>query len=134
MTIMSPREAQHYGVAAIGSAGRFTVEILETTDNPATRLMSIEAGGWSLCFALAERGDAQALSFLREHAGQAVFSELVIGSFLGAPVVLIKDDEFPDRFYLRAFANGHLLEFVLTADALTEFTDAVAQVVHNLKS
>ena len=129
MPIMSPREAQHYGVAAIGSAGRFTVEILETTDNPAARLMSIDAGGWSLCFALVERGDAQVLSFLRKHAGRrVVFSELVIGSFLGAPVVLIKDDEFSDRFYLRAFANGHLLEFVLTADALTEFTEAVAQI------
>jgi hypothetical protein len=125
---MSPREAQHYGVAAIGSAGRFTVEILETTDNPNARLMSIEAGGWSLCFALAERGTAQVLSFLRVHAGRVVFSELAIGSFLGAPVILIKDDEFPDRFYLRVFANGHLLEFVLTADALTEFTEAVAQI------
>ena len=133
MTIMSPREVQHYGVAAIGSAGRFTVEIIETTDNPAARLMSIEAGGWSLCFALVERGDAQVLSFIREHTGRVVFSELAIGSFLGAPVVLIKDDEFPDRFYLRAYADGHLLEFVLVADALTEFTDAVAQAVHNLK-
>ena len=131
---MLPHAAQHYGVAAVGSAGRFTVEILEAADRPAARLMSIEAGEWSICFVLADHGETRLLAFLLEHTGHAMFSVLTIGSFLGAPVVLIKDDEFADRFCLRAFAEGHLLEFVLAADRLAEFTKAVAQTVQDLKS
>jgi len=91
---LCPREAQHYGVAAIGSAGRFTVEILETTDNRPPELMSIEAGSWSLCFRIWLNMRCTGLSFLREHAGRVVFSDWLSVPFLGAPVVLIKDDEF----------------------------------------
>jgi hypothetical protein len=132
---MLPGRGQPYGVAATGTAGRFVIEILEIADGTAASLMSIEAGAWSLCFALDDDGNtAQILSFLREHTGRVRFSELVIGSFFDAPMVLIKDSEFPDRFWLRAFADGHLLEFVLAADTLTEFTDALAQVVHDLNS
>ena len=77
---------------------------------------------------------ARILSFLREHTGLLVFSELVVGSFHGAPVRLIKDHEFADRFWIRAFGDGDMVEFVLAADDLNEFTDAVAQAVQDLQT
>jgi hypothetical protein len=70
------------------------------------------------------------LSFLQQHTGQLI----VIGSFQGAPVSLIKDDEFADRFWLRASGAGQMVEVVLAADDLAEFTDAVAQAVQDLQS
>jgi len=51
-----------------------------------------------------------------------------------APVSLVKDDEFADRFWLRVYGDGPMAEFVLAADDLTEFTVAVAQVVQDLQS
>ena len=71
-----------------------------------TMQMGINARAWSFRFALSSRDDvARRLSFLREHTGRLVFSELVVGSFHSAPVRLIKDDEFADRFWFRAHGD-----------------------------
>jgi len=40
-------------------------------------------------------------------------SEIVVGSFHDVPVRLIKDDEFADRFWFRAYGGGPMVEFVL---------------------
>ena len=126
---------RHYGAAGVGSSSRFDVAIDEAVDDANHLQMSIEARGWSFRFALSTRDDAALmLSFLREHTGRVAFAEVVVGSFLGTPVSLIKDDEFSDRFYLRAFAGDQLLSFVLAADDLTGFADALAQAVQDLQS
>ena len=120
---------EHYGVLAIGRSGRFTVEILEA--RAGARLMSIEADGWSLTFALNEHRLADILTHLR---GGGQSAKLQAGIFLGAPVILIRDNEFSDRYFLRAYKEGHLLEFVLAAEQLAQFTAAVAQACHDLAS
>lgn len=124
---MTPNTPERFGLAAIGKAGHFTVEILE--DRAASRLMSIEADGWSFSFALSERDPTVILTHLR---GGSELSELRIGVFLGAPVILIRDDEFGDRYFLRTFKDGHVLDFVLVADQLSQFTDAVRQALDDL--
>jgi hypothetical protein len=55
------------------------------------------------------------------------------GSFHGATVRLIKDDEFADRFWLRANGDDQLAEFTLTAEDFSELTDTLAQVVEQLQ-
>lgn len=130
---MSAIPPKHYGLAAVGGTSRFDVEIDEANDDPNDVQMSITTRGWSFCFRLSARADvSRMLSFLREHTGHLVFSELVIGSFHGAPVLLVKDREFADRFWLRAHRDGQEVEFVLAADDLPQFTDAVAQAVQDL--
>jgi hypothetical protein len=132
---MSPNPPKNYGLAGLGCTNRFDVEIDEALDEPGDTLMSIHARSWSFQFGLAAREEvARMLSFLREHAGRLMFAELGVGSFHGAPVSLVKDDEFGDRFYLKAFGSGHLLSFVIAGDDLAEFTDAVAQAVEDLQS
>jgi hypothetical protein len=64
--------------------------------------------------------------------GSTVLSELVVGSYLGAPVLLVKDSD--NRFWLRAFRDGEMVEFVLVADDLMEFTGAVAQAAKDLEN
>jgi len=49
-------------------------------------------------------------------------------------VLLIKDSEFADRFWLRASGSGQGVELVLVGDDLIEFTDAVGQAVKDLRS
>lgn len=58
---------------------------------------------------------------------------MVAGSFYGTPVRLIKDNEFADRFWLRASGGGDMVEFVFTANSLTEFTNAVTQAVDDFQ-
>jgi hypothetical protein len=132
---VSATPPKHYGCAAVGSTSRFDVEIDEALDDPDDIQMSIRARGWSFRFALTRRDDvARILAFLRDQTGRVVFSELAVGSFHGAPVFLIKDNEFGDRFWLRAHGAGQVVDFVLAADDLADFTDAVAQAVHDLQS
>lgn len=126
---MIPNPPQNYGLAAIGRVERFTVEILETSAG--SHVLSIESDTWSFSFALNEHTPAEILAHLR---GSGATGELRVGIFLGAPVLLIRDEEFSDRFFLRFFRDGDVLDFVLAADLLAQFTDAMAQAVHDLAS
>jgi len=130
---MSATSPKQYGAAAVGRTSRFDVEIDEALRDATDLQMSIGTHSWTFRFALSARDDvARILSFLREHTGRLVFSELAVGSFNGAPVLLVKDDEFVDRFWLRARGVGQMVEFALAADDLVEFTEAVAQAVQDL--
>jgi hypothetical protein len=129
---MSNTRPKHYGVVGIGRTDRFDVEIDEALDDSNEVRMEImaKARGWLFRFALSSRDEpARILSFLQEHTGRFLFSELVVGSFHGAPVLLIKDNEFADRFWLRTTEAGQMVQFVLAADDLNDLTDAVAQAV-----
>ncbi len=132
---MSTTPPKEYGAAAVGKTSRFDVVIDEALDDASDIQISISTRSWSFRFALSAREDvARMLSFQREYTGRLVFSELAVGSFQGAPVRLIKDNEFADRFWLRAYGDGSMVEFVLAAEDLAEFTDAVAQAVQDLQS
>jgi len=131
---MSATPPKQYTAAAVGKTSRFEVEIDAAVDDSDIQ-MSIGTRTWTFRFALSARTDvARILSFLREHTGRLEFSEIVVGSFHDAPVRLIKDDEFADRFWFRAYGGGPMVEFVLAADDLTEFTDTVAQAVQDLQN
>jgi hypothetical protein len=130
---MSSTSPKRYGAAAAGSTARFDVEIDEALDDASDLQISITARDWSFRFALSSRSDVtKALEFLREHTGRCVFSEISIGSFQGVPVLLVKDCEFADRFWLRGAGDGQLVEFTLAGDNLVEFTRVVAQAVQDL--
>ena len=97
---MSAIPPKHYGAAGVGSTSRFDVEIDEALDDASDLQMSIRTRSWTFRFALSAREDvAQILSFLLEHTGRLEFSEIVVGSFHGASVVIVKDREFADRFW-----------------------------------
>ena len=127
---MTPNTPEQYGLAAIGKAGQFTVEVLETS--AASYLMAIEAGSWSLSFALSSEDDLKKI--LTHLRGNCKSSKLSAGLFLGAPVILIKDDEFSERYFLGASKDGHVLDVVLAADGLAQFTGAVARALDDLSN
>ncbi len=53
--------------------------------------------------------------------------------FLRAPVSLIKDSEFPDRFWLRTAGAGQMMELMFAACELGEFTNAVTEAIQELQ-
>jgi hypothetical protein len=132
---MSESPTKHYGAAGVGCADHVSVEIDEALDDPDDLQMCVSTRAWSFRFSLSSRAHApQMLAFLRKQNRTVTFSEFVVGSFLGAPVLVVKDDEFADRFWLRAFGSGKSVEFVLAADDLARFIDAVAEAVEDLES
>ena len=130
---MSAEKLKHDGAAAVGRAGQFEIEIDEPLDGGTPLLMSIGTRGWQFRFELAECATASLLlTFLREQSGQLKFSELLVGSFQGSRVLLIKDNEFPDRFFLRAIGDKVTAEFTLLGNDLRDFTSAIEQAVEDL--
>jgi hypothetical protein len=119
-------QADSFGVAALGKAGTFTVEALSQPHGG--WLLSVESPAWCFDFALAcPAAVGELAAFLRSHAGRIGFAELAVGSFGGACVRVVKDDEFADRFFLRAAGGGSLVEFILAGPAAQEFAAAVAE-------
>lgn len=131
---MSAIPPKQYGSIAVGSKNRFDVEVDEAFDDPDDVQMTLTAPGWSFRFNLIDHSGVRKLrSFLQEHVGRLVFSELVVGSLHGTPVLIIKDDECADRFWIRAYGAGQLVEFTLTAEHhLNDLTDAVSQAAECL--
>lgn len=118
-------QADSFGLTALGKAGTFTVEVLYHPNEG--WLLSVESPAWCFEFALAHRGAVGELAtFLHSHAGREQFAELVVGSIGGIVVRVVKDDEFADRFFLRAAGVAWLVEFTLVGGAAQEFMAAVA--------
>ena len=123
--------ANTFACEAFGKAGTFTVEVLRSSDG--TLLMSIESPVWNFHFKLASPAALGELAgFLRSYVRRTEFAELVIGSFCGASVVIVKDDEFDDRVILRALCDGALVYFKMVGSATEDFVSAVAQAAEEL--
>jgi len=119
-------DADHYSCEAFGKAGNFTVEVLSKSDGKL--LLSIESPAWDFCFELVSPATVGVLAaFLRRYNGRAEFAELVIGSFCGAAVEIVKDDEFVDRLLLRALGGDRLVYFTMVGSATDDFVSAVLQ-------
>ncbi|HEX4608601.1 MAG TPA: hypothetical protein VH092_10395 [Urbifossiella sp.] len=116
----------NFGLAALGRVGAFTLEVLSRPEGGWA--LSVESPAWCFEFPLAGPAVVGELdAFFRSYAGRSEFSELVIGSFGVAVVKVVKDDEYADRFYLRAAGDGLLTEFTLVGLMAQEFAAAVAE-------
>lgn len=115
-----------FGLAASGKGGGFTVEVLSRPTDGWS--LSVESPVWCVEFELTTPGTVGELAaFLRSHAGRAGFAELVVGMLGGMTVRMVKDDEFTDRFFLRAAGGGMLVEFTLAGGIEGDFAQAVAE-------
>jgi hypothetical protein len=116
----------NFGLAALGKAGGFTVEILSRPDSGWS--VAIESPGWCFEFEITRPGMIAALAaFLCSHNGRTEFADLVVGVFGEIPVRVVKDDEGSDRFFLRAAGDGSLVEFTLVGEATLALAAAVAE-------
>ena len=119
-------QADSYGLAALGKAGVFTVMVQSRPDGRWS--LYVESPAWCFAFELVGPGAvAELAAFLRSRTGHAEFAELVVGSFGGVPVWMVKDDESADRFFLRAAGGGLLVDLTLIGGTAQEFADAVAE-------
>lgn len=114
-----------WGAAAVGSSGEVTVELDEATSGPERWRLTVTTSRWHLRFEVATPlAMEQLLEFIRAHNGGTAFATLPLGTFLGAPVVLRKDDEYPDRFFL-VLEGEQIAFFNLSGDELYDLTAAI---------
>ncbi|HWB02423.1 MAG TPA: hypothetical protein VG796_05315 [Verrucomicrobiales bacterium] len=126
-------EENHFDLIATGHAGRFRIEVDEPAGGPEVLFMTIIASGWDFRFSIPDPGVLpKALSFLSETSGTCIFSEIVLGSFRAAPVRLIKDDEFEDRFWIRAYEGGEMVEFTIVAPDIHDLIGAIGNALDDL--
>ena len=120
-------DSNSYGLSASGMAGDFTVEVLSLPDGGG--LFCIQSPTWCFDFELSDPSAVGELAeFLQTYADRAEFAEMAIGSFGGASVRMVKDNEFEDRFFIRATCTGPMVEFTLVGNAAKDFVSAVVEV------
>jgi hypothetical protein len=115
-------------VTAFAKAGPVSIELLSRAG---IHIFAIETPGWSLDFQLRDGDLKWLVSFMRTHANRAMFAECVAGSFLGQPVRLIQDDEFPDRLWFRISSEGQLADFPMFGPITRWFAEAVAELAYS---
>jgi hypothetical protein len=127
------KNANKWGLAALGRHGRIQIHL----DEPSTgdRPWHLQIGGkeWQFAFEVAGANAARDLSaFVKQHAGRSVFAEHHLGSFHTADVVVVKDSEFADRFWLRIRGEGQMAEITIQAEDAVAFGKALEDLVSDL--
>ena len=122
-----------WGLAALGRHGSIEIDL----DEPITgdRPWRLQIGGkdWQFAFDVAGAKTARDLSaFVKVHAGRNVFAEHHIGSFQAADVVLVKDSELADRFWLRIRGEGQMAEITIQAEDAVALGKALEDLVSDL--
>jgi hypothetical protein len=112
--------------------GRFREVRMDLDEVPESDayLWTIHVTGWCFYFMVPTWDRVkETLAFFRSHHGTQVLSTMVVGTFINAPVRLIKDSEFEDRFWLRTGQDGQMCDFTLCGDLVIAFMDQLSSIV-----
>lgn len=74
------------------------------------------------------------LAFLRKHLNSSEFAELRLGTFGfgSASVSIIKDDEFPNRFFLCVLSGDGAVRYTLNVNELGDYIGALLRAAEGL--
>jgi hypothetical protein len=132
---------ESFGLAAIGSDGGWEVALDETTSGAQKWFAQIEGHSVYLYFAV--RSPAvigEMLDFFTTPSTENALSRrstrngrIIIGNDKEAPVTLVRDDEFADRYFLVAETKGALVARLTIGGAdLTSIVNALRQAKEDL--
>lgn len=131
---MTTALTETWGVAACGSRGKISVEVDEALSGRERWQLTIECPTWCFRFEISGvQAVADWLAFLQEHHGKMQWAERSIGTFLRRKVWIIKDDEFPDRFFLNVRA-AQMVSFTLVDPEVQDLIEALSQALKDLES
>ena len=125
------------GLLAIGSSGQWEIAIDETTSGPARWFAQLDGPSVSFHFEIASVAVVGKLIRFLEPRPSANSSKrnglLVIGQAGNAVITLIKDDEYPNRFFLIVGPiEGPIVRFVIAEPDAAQIADALRQVEEDL--
>jgi hypothetical protein len=97
--------------------------------------LQISGNGWECVFNVSNADAARDFSaFVKNHANRKLFVEHRVGSFQGADVVVVKDSEFADRFWLRIRGAGEMVELTFQAENAVALEKALDDLVSDLST
>lgn len=122
-----------FGLAGNGRSGSIAIALDEPTNDDGPWSLQISGKGWWFRFDVAGSNAArEATIFVREHLNREIFAEHRLGTFQSADVILVKDSEFADRFWLRVRGAGQMAEVTIWDADAPALLDALEQLVSNL--
>lgn len=72
------------------------------------------------------------LAFMRRNLNTSAYAELELGTLRSATVSIIKDDEFPNRFFLCVFADDGAVRYTLNVDELGDYIGGLTRAADSL--
>jgi hypothetical protein len=125
--------AHHWGAAAVGRHGSIEAGLLEPVGHEGPWLLQLSGKDWHFAFGVSGANAVRELSrFVKEHAEREVFAEYRVGSFQAAEVLVVKDSEFADRFWLRVRGVEQMAEVTIQAEDAIAFGKALEDLLSDL--
>lgn len=122
-----------WSLARCGSRGKISVEIDKALSGPERWQLTVECPTWYFRFEISGvQAVAGWLAFLQEHHGETQWAEQSIGTFLRRKVWIIKDDEYPDRFFLSVRA-AQMVSFTLVDPEVQDLIEALSQALADVE-
>jgi hypothetical protein len=130
---MSSDTKSEWAVAACGQAGSVEIDFMSSVSPKEKWLCELRMSAVYLTFEVSGLSGMRAFSaFVERHAGRQKFKEERIGSFSGCEVFIIKDDEHPDRFFLRARGAGVCFDVTFRGEDSKDLGIALKSLVADL--
>ena len=134
---------ENLGLMANGASGDWEVAVDETTKGPDRWFVQIEGPSIYFSFEIASpEMIAQALGFLEGHSSthgsHAIFStengSLLFGKHQQSPVILVRDDEYKDRYFLVVGQEADVVvRFMIAGQDLKDVKEAFRQTTADLE-
>jgi hypothetical protein len=130
------------GLLASGSAGAWEVAVDQTTSGPERWFIHIEGPSASCSFEISSPEIVfQAAEYLkarhaprRRHGGASCrSSSLLMGKRPKAPAILVRDDEYPDRFFLMVGPETALARLTIAGKDVNNLAEALHQAGQDVK-
>ena len=122
-----------WGCAAVGRCGDASIDLDEAISVPDRWELTIELSRFYLRFAVPGPSVVTQLrKFLDRYVNQTTSGELSLGTLGSANVVIVKDDECLDRFWLRVLADDGAVDQTLLGDVVSDLIGAVQQAEADL--
>jgi len=122
-----------WGLAAFGRHGSIETHLHEPIGHEGPWQLQIRGKDWEVIFDVIGANAARELAaFVRKHAGGNEFAEYRVGSFRAVDVLVVKDSEFADRFWLRIRGGTLLVELTIQAEDAVSFGKALESLVADL--
>ncbi len=119
----------NWGCAAVGRSGGVSVDANQTTLGETRWELDLGFPEFRLRFAIPS---PDTVSRLHDFLATGDADELVIGMIASAPLTIIRDNEFDDRFFLMTSAADGALHWTIAGATLSDLIAALADAVSDL--
>ena len=128
-------EAEHWGLMALGVSGSWQVDLNERLTGEDAWQLTVNGPLLYLGINIAKPSIvAEILGFFEATAGMCEYSEFAAGMCLGQPLIVAKDEEFADRYFVYMSGAETTCRFTLFGADLAHLRDALRQVLADIPS